>query len=882
MAGVRRFLQRLRNVLSPGRAERELAREMASHLAILEDDFRRQGMTADEARAAARRAMGGVEQTKERHREARSLPLVEDLRRDLGIAVRMLRKAPGFTAVVVLTLGAGIGANTAIFTVVDAVLLRPPPFPHADRLVAVSPRSEESGFNLPFLYKPSALAWREQADFVEDVGLYTTVDMVRTDGESAIKLRAYRLSPSLMRMLEIPPLLGRPILEEDGESGAPEVVLLSEAIWRRDFGADQDVLGRTITLDGLPYTVIGVMPATFRFPAIGKREVWTALNEDHIAAMDDRGRFNLFMLLPEGVGVEAIQDQAGALQAALAEDKIELSGFAQVHLQTMGDWRANPNTERALKILAGAVALIMLVAGLNAANLLLVRGSTRTNEIGVRIALGGSRARVVRQIAVEGVVLALAAGALAVLLAAGTLEAILAITPREVRDWSLNPIDLSTRVMAFTLLLSALAGGLFAVLPALGTVRSGAAMRNASLGAHGVTARTRQVWRGGLVIMEVGLSVILLAGAGLFIKNFRNLVATDLGFEAEGLVRLTPGLIESRYASPEEMRAFYDQLVERVSALPGVTRVSLAGGMPPSSGIFFGDSLVGEDAPRPVGQPDVFPFADVDEAFLDVLGTELLAGRNFSPEDQPEDRVRIVDLEMARFLFGEDAPIGRRFRMGDDGEWQTVIGVVRDLHLNGVRDETQPYEVLRPLNADEPYGYWSLAIRTEGDPTRVFEPIRSIVHDIDPNQPIDRLELVSEALVDALDTEQFLLKLMTIFGGLALTLSALGIFGLVAYVVQRQFREIGIRVALGARRADVRRMVVGRGVRLSLGGVLLGLAGALWLGRYARGLLEEVDPTDPAVLAMTALLAFVTCVAASAVPARRAMLVQPTEILKAE
>lgn len=863
---------------------------MQHHLEMRIDEISEEGVGAEEAQRMARDAFGDMGRYRSecvalQRREERMMRWIEwvgSMISDLAHAFRSLRKHPTFAITVLLTLGLGIGANTAIFTVVDAVLIRPGPFSDANRLVEIAPTSESSGFALPFQFKGSALAWREEADFLEEIGYSSRLEMVRTDGETPIKLVTYRISPVLMDMLGVPPLLGRPFLDADGWSGAPDVVILSEAIWVRDFGGDEGVIGQTITLDERPHTVLGVMPRSFRYPNPGTRHQWVALNEDHIAAMDERDRLTVVGRIPVGVARESIQERANALQARLVEQNIGLSGFTQIRLEAVNDWRGNPNTRRGLWMLMSAVAIIMLVAGINAANLLLVRGSTRAGEIGVRLALGGSRGRIIRQMAVEGIVLSLGAGLLAVLVAAGTLEAILVIAPREVTEWSANPIELGSRVVVFTLLLAAFVGCFFAVLPAISSVRSAQATTNAQLGAYGTTHPNRHRWRGALIVAEVGLSVVLLAGAGLFIKNFKGLVSTDLGFEAEGLIRLTPGLVESRYPEPEARRAFFDELVTRISSLPSVSHVSLADGMPPSSGITFGDSLMGEGVPRPVGQPDFVPNARVDESFLETLGTELMAGRNFGPGDTPEDRVRIVDLAMARFLFGEDAPIGKRFRRGDTGEWQTIVGVVEDLHLNGFNDAGQPYDVLSPLPTAGAGGFWSVAIRTNGDPSQLFAPIRSIIRDMDSGQPIDRLDVVADALVDSLESEQFLLTLMSAFAGLALALAALGIFGLVSYVVQRQFREIGIRVALGADRRHIRRMVVGRGARLAVGGALLGLFGALSLGRLTSGLLYGVEPTDPVVLAVTVLVSLATCLVASALPVRRAVGVDPIDVLKAE
>ena len=508
-----------------------------------------------------------------------------------------------------------------------------------------------------------------------------------------------------------------------------------------------------------------------------------------------------------------------------------------------------------------------------------MRGSTRQAEIGVRLALGGSRARVVRQLAVEALLIAAGSALLAVLICAGTLETILAMAPREVTTWSPSPVELTGRVAAFTLVLSAAVSLFFGAMPLISSV--GAAAR---VGPTTRTTETRRVrrWRSGLVVAEVALSVVLMVGAGLFVKSFTNLIDADPGFEMEGLVTVTPGLLSERYPEAEARRAFYERAREGFLALPGVASVALSSGTPPHSGIMFGGALEAEGRAVSPEQPDVIPFANVDASFLETYRFGLVAGRNFGPEDTPGSNVRIIDLAMARWLFGEDAPIGQRFRLGEDDEWKTVVGVVRDLHLNGFDDAGQEYEMLGPLPEDAGPSYLSLSVRTSGDPAALFGPIRDVVRNLDPNQPIDKLTVVSEEMVSVLDSEQFLLRLMSIFAGLALGLSALGTFGVITFVVRRRFREIGIRVALGAARTDIRRMVMREGLTLALVGALLGVVVSTQLGRFVESLLTGVAPWDPVILGATVVVSLLASAAATAIPARWATRVDPMEVLGAE
>lgn len=861
--------------------------EIKHHLEMRVDELIEEGMDEDAARATAEAAFGEMDRYRAecvalQRREERKMKWtdrVDGLVRDVVLGVRGLRRSPMFALTLLLTLGIGVGANTAIFTVVDAVLIRPLPYQDADRLVDINPYDADSGFQLTQMYKASALAWREEADFLEAVGFWTRETQVWTQGETATRVTTHLMSPELMTMLGVPPLLGRTVVESDAVPGAERIALLSEDRWSSDFGRDPDVLGTSIELDGVSHTIVGVMPRAFRFPITSQRDFVSALGADAIDAKTARDQLGVVARLPVGADSAVVNEQAQALQASLADEGLELSGFTDVRIGALDDWRANTRMEQALRVLMGGALLILLVAGMNAANLLLVRGSARRSEIGVRLALGGGRGRVVRQLGVEAAIVAIASAGLAVLVSFLTLESILAFAPREVTGWAATPVELTGRVAVFTVMLAALVSALFGVAPLMGSVASAAP---AGVGARTTEGRATQRWRSGLVVGEVALSVVLLVGAGLLAKSFTALIQTDPGFDAERVVTVRPGLLEGQYPEPESRQAYYRAAREALLALPSVEAVALSSGAPPSSGVTFGDPAMAEGLPTPEDQREFFPFAVVDSDFADVYGLRFVAGRPFDAEEDPENRSRIIDLETARWLFGEDAPIGRRFRMGDDGDWWTVVGVVEDLHLNGFNDTGQEIEWLLPMAPDEAGTYLTLSVRTTGDPAALVQPIREALNEIDPGQPVDDIHVVQDGLVDALSRERFLMRLMVAFAALGLGLAMLGTFGVVSYVVRRRYREIGVRLALGAAVEDIRGMVVRQGMRLAAGGIALGTLLCVPLGRTLDGLLRDVSTSDPTVLGVTAVTAFIAVLAATVGPARWATKVDPMEVLGAE
>jgi predicted permease len=901
MGGLRRLVLRIGNFLWPGRAERELAREVASHLSILEDEFRRQGMTDDEARAAARRAMGGVEQTKERHRDARSLPLAEDVRRDLGIAARMLMKAPGFTAVVVLTLGAGIGANTAIFSVVNALLLRPLPYPQSEQLVRIVEHvpGPETINGLPErrtgLMKEDADALRE-ATTIADVGLYFPgpSSVTWTEGDQVRVLGTSDLQPSVFRTLRLSPALGRAFSDGDVDAVAEgkqlprgdPVLILSWVAWHRYFGGDPSILGRTMNLSGREYAIVGVMPEAFAFPSASV-EVWTPL----VPASPSPLPYNAIARIRDGVSIEAAASEARAIYAGRGRSAVP-GGGPRVEVVSVREEQAAP-FRPALRVLAVAVGVVLLIACANVAHLLLARTTVRVREFGVRASLGAGRGRLLRQVLTESLLLASLGGAVGLALAYGGTMLLAAAWPGNVSPQSglprIDRIDVDTTVLAFTVIVTGVTGLLFGLVPALQVSGTDlmAAMRETpqTPGAHGRPFSTRSL----LVVVETALAVVLLAAAGLLIHSFVRLATVDAGFTAERV--LTLQVVTSPEAAARRVE-LNDQLVDRVGALPGVAAVGYSISIP----LQTRNLVTALDVPRwpRDGAPGAPPYiVPVSAGYLEVIGAPLVAGRFFRPEDDRGAPVMILNQSLAREAFTGN-PVGQlvRTRFSDAG-WE-VIGVVADASgQRSLADHPAPAfyvpagQMVRLTYMQGPMGrsLWSgmtFAVRAARDPDALVPAINEALRTLEPRSAITSLAPLTRIVSNSLAAPRFYAAALGTFAGVALVLAAIGLYGLLSYSVAQRTREIGVRMALGAPRRGILALVLGQGAVLGSVGVVAGLAGAFGVTRYLSSLLFGITPLDPATFVAVALVFAGVALFASYVPARRATGVDPLVALRSE
>jgi putative ABC transport system permease protein len=800
---------------------------------------------------------------------------------DLRFAARMLAKKPGFTLVAVVALALGIGANTAIFSVVNSVLLEPLPYREPERLMMVWEDATSLGYPRDTPAPANFVDWRDQNSVFEGMAASASETFnITGDGEPE-KIEAARVSAGLFRLLGVMPASGRDFAAEEDQPGGERVAVISHGLWQRRYGARPEVVGGTVTLDGEPHTVVGIMPPRFEFPSRGV-DVWVpiALGGEEAAS---RGNHYLEVVarLKPGVNPAQAQSDMDAVARRLQElypDTNTGLGVAVVplHEQLVGEIRP------ALLILLGAVGLVLLIACANVANLLLARAAARYREAAVRAALGAGRLRLVRQFLTESLLIAMLGGAAGLLLAFAGLRVLAAFIPEEIslaREISLDP-----RVLAFTVAISAATGIVFGLVPAL---QASSPNLNDSLkeGGRDPSAAGKSRARSTLVISEVALALVLLIGAGLLINSFVRLQSVDPGFRSDNLLTMSVVLPDTKYPDASRRAAFYDQTLARVGALPGVESAAVVTRLPLT---FKGNanSYSVEGFPEP--SPDQRPIAVtrvISPDYFRAMGIAVLRGRHFTPQDREDSgNVVVVNETFANRYWPGDDPVGKRIKMGSlssDAPWLTIVGVAADVRQFELSAPPRPQMYL-PYTQLDFFSPRDLVVRTASDPLALATAVRNEVWAVDPDQPVSNVRTMGSIVAESLARQRFSMLLLAIFAGVALALAAVGIYGVLSYTVTQRTREIGIRMALGAERRDVMRLVVGQGFRLVVIGLAIGIVAALGLSRLMASLLFGVSPSDPATfLAVPAVLAAVALVA-SYVPARRATRVDPMRALRYE
>jgi putative ABC transport system permease protein len=810
------------------------------------------------------------------------------MQRDIQYAVRRLAARPAHTLLMVLTLALGIGASTAVFSVVDQTVLRSAPFLHADRLVDVMHihRVHKGGGNA--LTPQKILGWQAQPALFERFEGAAPVQMDVTGREEPERLRGMHVSLGLFSMLGVHPTIGRSFEKGDGAPGSEPVVIVSYDVWRRRFGGTADAIGRQIVLNDRTYTVVGVMPR--RFLLHGESDAfWLPVDlEARVTDASLRNFYGVGRLAP-GVAAERAQEVADEIADRLqAEAPLPETWGLGVHRKRVAD--VDDTTRTALFVLLGAVGFVLLITCANVANLILSRAPARQRDMAIQSALGASRGRLIRSVMFEGLLLAGAGGALGILLAGWGIDAVVAAAPARLLSRTTTTIEIDGRVLIVSVASIVATGVLFALVPALRGSRPDLEMM---LRGGGHSARGGRV-SGLLVVAEVAFAVILLVGAALMARTLANLHAIDPGFEPEGLVALNVQLPTDRYPTVAARMDFFDALTERVRSLPGVSGVAVSQGTPPSLGaIHFGNPEIEGRGVQDVEL--VLPEGDVSPSFFETLRIPFVAGRNFGP-NEPENNV-VVSKGLADTFWPDGNALGRRFRPYSNAPWRTVIGVVGNVQTSAAGDQRstlQMYSAWVPAAgaaaAPQPpaatprrrsYDYRQLIVRAR-NPAAVVPPIKEQIRAIDRNQPVERVALVEDTYAEMFAKQRFVLLLMGTFAAIALILTAAGIFGVLSQAVAQRTREIGIRISLGARPRDVMRLVLSRGMLLACSGAALGIGGALALVRTVEALLYGVKPTDPiSFAAVTALLLAVALVACW-LPARNAMRVQPAVALRME
>lgn len=816
--------------------------------------------------------------------------MMDTLLQDVRYGIRQFARNPGFTAIASLALALGIGANTAIFSAVNTVLLQPLPFKDQQRLVWLWERDLRTDDPRNPVSPVSFAAFRDETRVFEGIGS-SRDEMYNLTGEGEPEtLIAYRFSHDFFQVLGTPPLLGRTFLAEEDRPGAPHVVVLSYGLWTRRFAADPGIMGRSITLDGESHTVVGVMPKGFQHPKF--TELWTplALTPEQAASRDIRF-LRLVARLKPGVTIDQAQtavDRVAARLAALYPESHARWGAIVNPIES----RYTGDVKPALLVLLGAVGFVLLIACANVANLLLARGAGRLREVAVRAALGASRRRVVRQLLSESLLLALFGGALGTLFAQWGLSALLGLFPKNVFNVAIPRLDeirLDAGVLAFTLLVSLATGLLFGLLPALQVSRVGLgeALQHATRGSGGVPPGQRL--RSALVVAEVALAVVLVTGGTLMLKSFLKLQGSVLGFDPKGLLTARVLLPEYRYADAPKRLAFFEQAMSGIRALPGVEAVGATPFLP-LSGWSSGRSFrVEGQAPPAPGQEPEAELRVVNDDYFRAMRIGLVKGRAFAESDREgTTRVAIINETMARRFFAEEDPLGRRvwlqYRASDAPDdprhLREIVGVVGDVRHYGLTQPAVP-EIYLAWRQD-PVELIGFAVRTSADPMSLAKGVREAVWSVDKDQPVTMAMSYEQLAADSITLQRASARLVSFFAGVALLLAALGIYGVMAYAVARRTHEIGVRMALGARAHDVIRLVLGQGMRLAGIGAALGLVASLALTRVLSALLYGVSATDPASFASVLGLVAAAALLACYIPARRATRVDPMVALRYE
>jgi putative ABC transport system permease protein len=811
---------------------------------------------------------------------------------DLMYGLRMLAKCPGFTLVAVLALALGIGANTALFSVVDAVILRPLPFPAPDRLVAVWSTNQQRGELRTSASYPDFADWRSLNHAFERIAAFHTNDFTLTGTDEPAHILGAVVSADLFRLLGVAPKLGRDFLSEEDDPGKTKVrpVILSYAFWRSRFGSDPQVIEKTVQLDSQSYTIVGVMPGGFQFPLQGKPiDLWTSFLVDEIASDNEpitaeRGAHYLSVIarLKPDVRLPQAQAEMDTIASALAHQYPDTDKYRGIALapeleRLVGDVRP------ALLILFGAVGCVLLIACVNVANLLLARAAARQKEIAIRSTLGAGRLRLVRQLLTECILLAALGGALGLALAWWGSDLLLALSPENVPR--LSGVHLSGHVLAFTAFASLLTGLVFGLLPALHVSRSDLAESLKESGRGSTESARRSRLRSALVVAETALALVPLVGAGLLIQSLSRLEHVKPGFDPHNVLTFNLGLPDARY-SYSQQAAFFEQLLPRIRALPGVRSASAVSPLPLSGDDF---RVTFEIEGRPVAKSDQ-PATNYREAaagYFQTMHIPLLEGRDFSDQDNLKSPpVIIVNQTFAKQFFPGEDPIGKHIKPGlssipgTHAVMREIVGVVGDVKHRSLNREAGP-EVYEP-ESQMPFETLTLVVRTEGDPRGLIGAVREQVKALDKDLPIYDVKLMEEYLSTSVAQPRFNTMLLAIFAGVALVLAAVGLYGVMSYSVVQRTHEIGIRMALGAQQKDVLRMIVGQALRLTLVGTALGLAGAWAATRLMSGLLFGVKSSDPITYAGVALLLSAVALLACYVPAYRAMRVDPMVALRYE
>jgi putative ABC transport system permease protein len=891
---MRRFFAKLANLFKRPRAESELAREINAHLTMLQDEFEARGMPQEEAKLAARRSYGSVEYAKDLHREARSFPWVENLIKDISYGARNLLRTPAFTTVAVIALALGIGANTAIFGVVDAVLLRPLAYRDPDRLVTVLYNGTGP------VATANYLDWRDQNRSFEGMGAadFWSPNVTpggRSDSRPAEHLLGLKVTQNMLPLLGVSPLIGRLFMKGEDQEGADHEVILSYSLWQRRFHGDPNIIGKQMKLDGEGYPVVGVMPSTFKFAPFWAvhAELWAP--DTFGATRYQRGGNHLRVFARLKTGVTLAQARADMATVTGRLEKRYPGTNRNVVVRPLKE-NVVGNIETPLMLMLGAVGFVLLIACANVAHMLLARTADRQKEIAVRMALGAGKARLVAQFLTGNLLLA-GIGALAgLLLAAAGTKALVTLSPAYIPRVEMVAID--SRAVFFLMGITVATALCFGLTPALHAAAGNLSDALKEGGRGDTDGVRRHRLRSFLVASEFALAFMLLIGAGLMVRSFYALQSVDPGFNPHNVLSMVVSVAGTAEADAGRREIFYRELLEKIKALPGVDSAGGINHLPLEGDLWDrGFEIEGRPKPRPGEMPNAV-YRIVMPGYFETMRLQVKRGRTITYQDNARAQAVVVINKCAaeRFWPGEN-PIGKRFVIGgqDGGQpnWLTIVGVTANASLDDMVSNPYPEMYLAALQTPAFLGegadpltphmsYITVVVRTAGNPAQLTRAVQGVVRSFDKNLPISQVLTMDEAVAHATAQPRFEMLLLGLFGAVALVLAAVGIYGVMNYSVSRRTREIGIRMSLGASRAEVLRMILAQGAGQALTGTAVGVAGAMLLSKLMGKMLYGVKPTDPLTFVAVTVVLGLAALLATGVPARKAMRIEPMSALRTE
>ncbi|HXM33055.1 MAG TPA: ABC transporter permease [Chthoniobacterales bacterium] len=865
----------LRNTVRKRQIDRELTEELSSYIELLTEKKMKQGMNERDARRAAMVEVGGVEQVKEEVRAGRTGVALETFFQDVRYGLRSLRKKPGFTLTAVIALALGIGANSAIFSVINGVLLRSLAYRDPASIVMVWERSLRGGRSQNSVSPANFLDWKKQSSSLEQIAASWDTRANLTSGGEPEEIQVQKVSADFFSVLGVPPELGRSFVRQEEMPGTEPAVILGHDLWQSRFAGRPAIVGQTVTMSGRNWTVIGVMPPGFHFLNT-QIKAWMPLQFDPATDWRKSGRFlRSVARLKPGVTVQQAQAELDAIGKQLEMAYPDYNkgwgvNIVPMHEQIVGDIRP------VLLVLLAAVAFVLLIACANVANLLLSRAASRQKELALRAALGASRPRLVRQMLTESVLLAIMGGALGILLAYWSIHALIAFAPDNIPR--LNEITIDPRVLLFTFGISLLTGLIFGLVPALQSSRPDL---NDALkeGARGSRSGNRVV-RNLFVVAEMALALVLLIGAGLMLRSFSQLHQVKTGFETENVLTMRVQLPLAKYGQPQQRAEFFKRAEERLAALPGVKSVGAISYLP-LTGLATSTSFNLATKPLPPSESPATEVRPITPGYFTAMGIPLVKGRAFEERDGADSRVVIINETLARKFFPGQDPIGQQLIVRWEPDFvDEIIGVVGDIKETALEQAPNP-AVYWP-HPREPYQFMNFVIRSAIDPASLSAAATREIHALDPDQPVADIRTLDQVVAKSIARPRFNTLLLAIFAGVALVLASVGIYGVMNYSATQRTHEVGIRMALGATRADIMRLVVGNGMLLTLIGIGIGVAASLMLTRVMASLLFGITATDvPTFLAVSLVLAAIALIA-NYIPARRATRVNPIIALRYE